>query len=95
MLALLTALWNLEEDAGDVQFADICEVLEMTVAEIQEQAAVCCFPMLGVFTRLVHLACRLMSTEAERSSVERVVRAAVQTRGAFFKSYQNLTGRVW
>jgi len=73
-----------DADAANVQFPYISEVLEMTVAEMKEQAsrsaAVFSPMMLHIVINLVRMACRLMSTEAEISSVQRVVRAAVQTK---------------
>ena len=73
-----------DADAATVQFPYISEVLEMTVAEMKEQAshsaAVFSPMMLHIVINLVRTACRLMSTEAEISSVQRIVRAAVQTK---------------
>jgi len=52
-------------DDANVQFADISDVLETTVAEIQGQTSRSAMPDL--FIHLVHMPCRLMSTEAEIS----------------------------
>jgi len=87
--ALCKLFWEIfQEDAVNVRFVDISEVLGMTVAEISETASmsaanIC--PMeqtvlLQLSIHLVHLACRMMSTEDEMSSVRQLVEALVRTR---------------
>ena len=66
----------LHEDATSLRFSDISEVIGMMVIEITEKPR----PLIPIWSvRLVHVLCRLMSTEAETSSVRRLVRALVHT----------------
>jgi len=87
--ALCKLFWEIfDEDAANVRFADVSEVLGMTVAEIAEtvsasSANVCATEqtvLLLLSVHLVHLSCRLISSEAETLSVRQLVRALVQTK---------------
>jgi len=75
---------KLEPDAANVQFAEISDVLETTVAQTKEQAsrsmAVFSHMMFHMVIHRIYIACRLMSTEEEIPFVQRVVCAPVQTR---------------
>ena len=83
---LVLCFWDIfKADSTNIQLANISEVLEMTVANIKKvvshsAAAAVDRMMLLSFIRLVHLACRLMSTDNETSSVHELVKAAVQTK---------------
>jgi len=96
---LVMLLWDIfDKDPANVQFADVSKVLKMTVAGMEVQvkrlAAVLRLAMLEMFIHLVYVACRLMSTEAEISFVERVVRTAFQTQMSNEKgSYVSSPGR--
>ena len=87
--ALCKLFWEIfDEDPANVRFADVSDVLGMTVAEIGETArasatSVCPTEqmiLLQLSVHLVHLLCRLMTTEAELSSTRQLVRALVRTR---------------
>jgi len=87
--ALCKLFWEIyDEDAANVRFADVSDVLGMTVAEVNEtvsvsSANVCPTEqtiLLQLSIHLVHLACCLMSTEAETSSIRQLVHALVQSR---------------
>ena len=87
--ALCKLFWEIyDEDAANVRFVDISDVLGMTVAEINETVSVSAANvcpteqtiLLQLSVHLVHLSCCLMSTEAEKVSIRQLVRALVQTR---------------
>jgi len=87
--ALCKLFWEIfQEDAANVRFADISEVLGMTVAEISETASISAANvcpneqtiLLQLSIHLVHLACRVMSTKAEISSVRKLIQDLVKTR---------------
>ena len=87
--ALCKLFWEIyDEDAANIRFVDISDVLGMTVAEINETALVSAASicpteqttLLQLSIHLVHLLCCLVSTEAEASSIRQLVGALVQTR---------------
>ena len=87
--ALCKLFWEIfDEDAANVRFVDISDVLGMTVAEINETVSVTTANvcpaeqtiLLQLSVHLVHLSCCLMSTDAEASSIRQLVRALVHTR---------------
>jgi len=87
--ALCKLFWEIfDEDPANIRFIDVSDVLGMTVAEINEtvsiSAANVCPTEQAIFLQLslhlVHLCCRLMSTEAEMTSTRQLVRALVRTK---------------
>ena len=87
--ALCKLFWEIfDEDAANIRFVDVSDVLGMTVAEISETASVSTASvcpteqtvLLQLSIHLVHLSCRLMTTEAETASIGQLVRALVRTR---------------
>jgi len=80
-------LWSCEmfnEDAAYVQFADVFELLEVTVAGIKQETlrSVNDFWLMTLqsLIDLVRLAFRLKPNDDERSSIHQLVQAVVQTR---------------
>jgi len=87
--ALCKLFWEIfQEDAANVRFVDLSEVLRMTVAEIGETvsssaANICPVEqtiLLQLSIHLVHLSCHVMSTEADISSFQQLVHDLVQTK---------------
>jgi len=80
-------LWFCEtfnKDAANVHFADVFELLEVTVAGIKQETLRSVndfWPMtLQSLIHLVHLAFCLVPNDEERSSIHQLVQAVVQTR---------------
>ena len=75
----------LQEDATNLRFLDISEVIGMMIDEINEDGRLMELPIVPTWSiRLVHVLCRSMSIEAEMASVRRLVRALyVRTIGLY------------
>ena len=84
--AFVDWFWQIfKADSANIPFAIISKVLEMTVAKIKKvvvhsEAAAIDPEILWPFVHLVQLACHLMSTDDETSSLHQLVKAAVRTR---------------
>jgi len=87
--ALCKLFWEIyDEDVANIRFVDVSDVLEMTVDEIVETVSVSAANvcpteqtiLLQLSLHLIHLACRLLSTEAETTSICQLVCALIQTK---------------
>ena len=87
--ALCKLFWEIfQEDFVNIRFVDISQVLGMTIDEISETASISAADvcpveqtiLLQLSIHLVHLLCRMMSTETEMSSVRHLAQTLVETK---------------